>query len=100
MRILNSSVRFSSFSVGNFVFLADFSDLSIENLISRVSPSEFLRYETCSGLSAPGDRLESTGKSTEEIMELWNEAQPEDMIILESQPEEQPFQAARFAISK
>ena len=31
------------------------------------------------------------GKSTEEIVDMWNENHPEDMIILESQPEEQPY---------
>jgi hypothetical protein len=91
VRILNSSVRFSNFSVGNSVFPVDFSDPPIENLILPISPSEFLRYKTCSALSVPGDCLGHTGKSTEEIVDMWNGAHPEDMIILESQPEAQPF---------
>jgi hypothetical protein len=56
-----------------------------------VSPSEFLGYETCRALSVPGDRLGSAGKTTEEIVQMWNEAHPEDMILLDSEPEVQPF---------
>jgi hypothetical protein len=56
-----------------------------------VSPSEFLRYKTCSILSVPGDRLGSVGKTTEEIVQMENEAHPEDMILLDSEPEVQPY---------
>ena len=56
-----------------------------------ISLSEFLRYETCSALSVLGDRLGSAGKTTDEIVQMWNEAHPEDMIILDTEPEPQSF---------
>jgi hypothetical protein len=31
------------------------------------------------------------GKTTEEIADMWNEAHPDDMILLDSEPEPQPF---------
>ena len=56
-----------------------------------VSPSEFLRYETGSAHSVPGDRLGSVGKTTEEIVQMWNEEHPEDMISFSAEPESNPF---------
>lgn len=56
-----------------------------------ISLSEFLRYDTFSALSILGDRLGSAGKTTDEIVQMWNEAHPEDMIILDTEPESQPF---------
>jgi hypothetical protein len=31
------------------------------------------------------------GKSTDEIARMWNEAHPEDTILLNAEPEPQPF---------
>ena len=56
-----------------------------------VSPSEFLRYETCSALSVPGDRLGNVGKTYEVIVYMCNEDHSEDMILLDAEPEVQPY---------
>jgi hypothetical protein len=34
---------------------------------------------------------ENIGKTTDEIMHLWNQAHPDDMIIFAAEPEPQPF---------
>jgi hypothetical protein len=38
----------------------------------------------------PGDRLRTAGKTTEEIVQMWNEDYPEDMITLAAEPPPQP----------
>jgi hypothetical protein len=35
--------------------------------------------------------LKSADKTTDEIVQLWNQAPPEDMIIFAAEPEPQPF---------
>lgn len=34
---------------------------------------------------------ENIGKTTEEIVQMWNEAHPDDIIVLAAEPEPQPF---------
>jgi hypothetical protein len=50
-----------------------------------------------SGLNVPGafkgdfKNGENIGKTTDEIVHMWNQAHPEDMIIFAAEPEPQPF---------
>ena len=39
------------------------------------------------------------GKTTDEIVHLWNQAHPEDMILFTAESDPQPFQAARRTVS-
>ena len=49
-----------------------------------------------SALNVPGsfsgkvNNNANIGKSTDEIVQMWNEAHPEDMIVFSTEPEEQP----------
>jgi hypothetical protein len=70
--------------------LVDFSNSPVENLILPVSSPDSLRQETSGGLNVSGDRLRSASKSTDEIVHLWNEAHPEDMISFAAEPEPSP----------
>jgi hypothetical protein len=80
-------------SVENFDFPVDFSNSPVEDLIWPVSSLEFPGYETCRTLNVPGDRLRSAGKTTGEMVQMWNEDYAEDMIIFSPEPEPQSAQA-------
>lgn len=66
------------------------------DLEGKISVSVRVDKRILSALNAPGAFIgniknhENVGRSTQEIVTLWNAAHPDDLIVLEPEPEPQP----------